>query len=242
MTTTVNTKIPRSLTKHLASGFIKGIAAVIALKHNGGNPFLNSGNYFNFASTALTASKFGKSFGVGVCSLYCTTPFLSITNAARAAVSPTPASIGNTTSYCLMTTLFRSLASVMPIFSCFAHAACANGLSTLTAMTSAPSAAYASSPAVRLHISVVQTPVNASGKNSSTVFFLPKLLLNLTSTSAGDLDLSVKSGAFEPTGMGIIIFSFEFLIVKSAVENFGSSAGACQCLASGSAVLPRRPN
>ena len=30
------------------------------------------------------ASKFGKSLGVGVCSLYCTTPFLSITNAARA--------------------------------------------------------------------------------------------------------------------------------------------------------------
>ena len=46
--------------------------------------------YFNFASVALIASKFGKSFGVGVCSLYCTTPFLSITNAARAAVSPTP--------------------------------------------------------------------------------------------------------------------------------------------------------
>src|SRR5580765_3189087 len=68
--------------------------------------------YFNFARAALTASKFGKSFGVGVCSLYCTTPLLSITNAARAAVSPTPASIGNTTSYCLMTCLFKSLASV----------------------------------------------------------------------------------------------------------------------------------
>ena len=34
--------------------------------------------YFNFASAALIASKFGKSFGVGVCSLYCTTPCLSI--------------------------------------------------------------------------------------------------------------------------------------------------------------------
>src|SRR5208283_2492844 len=94
----------------------------------------------------------------------------------------------------------------MPIFSFAAHAACANGLSTLTAMTSAPRPAYASRPAVRLHISAVQTPVNASGKNSSTVFFLPKLLLNLTSTSTGDLDLSVKSGALEPTGMGIILF------------------------------------
>src|ERR1017187_9542579 len=150
------------------------------------------------------ASKFGKSFGVGVCSLYWTTPFLSITNAERAAVSPTPASIGNTTSYCLMTTLFKSLASVMPIFSFAAHAACANGLSTLTAMTSAPRPAYASRPAGRLHISAVQTPVNASGKNSSTVFFLPKLLLNLTSTSAGVLDLRVKSGALEPTGIAII--------------------------------------
>jgi hypothetical protein len=32
------------------------------------------------------------------------------------------------------------------------------------------------------------------------------LLLNLTSKSVGDLDLSVKSGAWEPTGMGIILF------------------------------------
>src|ERR1039457_2835581 len=94
----------------------------------------------------------------------------------------------------------------MPIFSFAAQAACANGLSTLTAMTSAPRPAYASRPAVSSHISFVQTPVNASGKNSSTVFFLPKLLLNLTSTSAGVLDLRVKSGALEPTGIAIMFF------------------------------------
>lgn len=55
-------------------------------------------NYLIFAKVSFTALKFGKSFGVGVCSLYCTTPFLSMTNAARAAVSPTPANIGKTTS------------------------------------------------------------------------------------------------------------------------------------------------
>ncbi|GEM_PF-1456955 len=68
-----------------------------AARVGGLNGFGWPGNYFNFASAALRASKFGRSFGVGVCSLYCTTPCLSITNAARAAVSPTPASIGNTT-------------------------------------------------------------------------------------------------------------------------------------------------
>jgi len=82
----------------LSNDFINEIAAVIARMHNGGNPFSNWKFYFNFASVALTASKFGKSFGVGVCSLYWMTPALSMTNAARADVSPTPASIGNTTS------------------------------------------------------------------------------------------------------------------------------------------------
>src|SRR5208283_5037452 len=95
-------------------------------------------DYFNFASAVLMASKFGRSFGVSVCSLYCTTPFLSITNAARAEVSPTPASIGKITSYALAVVLFRSLASVMPIFSFCAQASCAKGLSTLMPMTSAP--------------------------------------------------------------------------------------------------------
>jgi hypothetical protein len=54
--------------------------------------------HFNLPKAPLTASKFGRSLGVGVFSLYWMTPCLSITNAARAAVSPTPASIGNTTS------------------------------------------------------------------------------------------------------------------------------------------------
>jgi hypothetical protein len=48
--------------------------------------------------------------------------------------------------------------------------------------------------------------VNASGKKSRTVFFFPKLLLSLMSASAGDLDLSVKSGALEPTEIAIEIF------------------------------------
>jgi hypothetical protein len=54
--------------------------------------------HFNLPNAPLTASKFGRSLGVGVFSLYWMTPCLSMTNAARAAVSPTPASIGNTTS------------------------------------------------------------------------------------------------------------------------------------------------
>jgi hypothetical protein len=49
------------------------------------------------ASAALIASKFGRSFGVGVCSAYYTTPSRPMTKAARAAVSPTPASIGKST-------------------------------------------------------------------------------------------------------------------------------------------------
>ena len=53
--------------------------------------------YFNLARQSFTASKFGKSFGVAVCSEYCTVPCLSITNAARAEVSPTPASMGKRT-------------------------------------------------------------------------------------------------------------------------------------------------
>jgi hypothetical protein len=44
----------------------------------------------NLARVALMASKFGNSFGDGVCSLYCTTPFLSMTKAARALVAPKP--------------------------------------------------------------------------------------------------------------------------------------------------------
>src|SRR5436190_1985263 len=86
-----------------------------ALRQNKGpwSAFLNSENlqqaYFSFASALLTASKLGRSFGVGVCSLYCTTSLLSMTKAARAAVSPIPTSIGKTTSYFLMTSLFKSL-------------------------------------------------------------------------------------------------------------------------------------
>ena len=59
------------------------------------------------------------------------------------------------------------------------------------------------------HISVVQTPVKASGKKSTTVFFLPKLLLSFTSTMPDAcLDLRVKSGALVPTAIAIIIVQF----------------------------------
>src|ERR1035441_8110753 len=106
-----------------------------------------------------------------------------------------------------MVVLFKSLASVMPIFSFCAHASCANGLSTLTPMTSAFRPEYAPKPEVMSHISLVHTLVKASGKKSSTVFFLPKLLLNFTSTRPDAcLDFRVKSGAFEPTDIGIIVF------------------------------------
>ena len=53
--------------------------------------------YCNFARVSLIAVKFGRSFGVGVCSLYCTTPFLSMTNAARAEVEPKPIRSGSST-------------------------------------------------------------------------------------------------------------------------------------------------
>ena len=49
------------------------------------------------------------------------------------------------------------------------------------------------------------TLVKTNGKNSNRVFFLPKLLLNLTSASTGVLDFKLKSGALEPMRMGIFI-------------------------------------
>ena len=77
------------------------------------------------AAFLLTAGVLGDMFGrrevfavgLGVFSLYCTTPALSMTKAARAAVSPMPASMGNTTSYLRITSLLRSLARVIVIFS-----------------------------------------------------------------------------------------------------------------------------
>src|SRR3990172_1444055 len=67
------------------------------------------------------------------------------------------------------------------------------------------------------HISCVQTPVNASGKNRMTVFFLPRLLLSLMSVMPDALlDLSEKSGAFVPTAIAIIVF-FALLVNGSKV-------------------------
>ena len=47
----------------------------------------------------------------------------------------------------------------------------------------------------------MQTPLNASGKNTSTTFFLPRKDESVTSSFAGSL--SVKSGASWPTSSGI---------------------------------------
>lgn len=47
--------------------------------------------------TSLIALKFGRSFGVGVCSLYLMTPCLSMTKAARALAAPNPARSGKRT-------------------------------------------------------------------------------------------------------------------------------------------------
>jgi len=44
----------------------------------------NRTGYFNSPSLVLIASKLGRSLGVGVCSLYCTIPSLSMMKAARA--------------------------------------------------------------------------------------------------------------------------------------------------------------
>ena len=82
----------------------------------------------------------------------------------------------------------------------------ANGLSTLTPITSAFKAPNWDRPAVTSHISVVHTPVNASGKNNKTMFFLPRFLLSATSAKPeAFLDLRVKSGALEPAAIAIVI-------------------------------------
>src|SRR5262245_31792508 len=104
----------------------------------------------------------------------------------------------------------------MPMLFCLAHASCAKGLSTEMPITSAPSDAYSPSPCDTLHISVVHTPVNARGKNRTTVFLLPKFVDNFTSASpSAFLDLSEKSGALEPTergieNFGVWVFDFRF--------------------------------
>src|SRR5690242_15048790 len=103
-----------------------------------------------------------------------------------------------------MTVLLRSLASVMPILFALAQPSCAWGVSTLIPITSAPSALYSPRPAVVSHSSWVQTPLNAAGKKSSTVCFLPRLSLSLTSLMpSAVLHLRRKSGAFEPTAIGM---------------------------------------
>ncbi len=54
------------------------------------------------------------------------------------------------------------------------------------------------------HISVVHVPVNAIGKNKSSVFLFPKLSLNFTCFGPSAVLVgSVKSGAFVPTASAI---------------------------------------
>src|SRR5581483_3454055 len=100
------------------------------------------------------------------------------------------------------------LTRVMPIFSCLAQASCAKGVSTEMPTTEALRLAYWDRPEVMSHISLVQTPVKAAGKKRRTVFFLPKLSLNLTSTRpVGVLHFKEKSGALEPTLIAIACLS-----------------------------------
>src|SRR3954465_8833774 len=68
------------------------------------------------------------------------------------------------------------------------------------------------------HISFVQTLVKASGKKSTTVFFLPKLLLSFTSTRPDAcLDFKLKSGALLPTEIAIVNLSVVVLSIRCAV-------------------------
>ena len=72
-------------------------------------------------------------------------------------------------------------------------------------MTSALRPVYCERPAVMSHNSWVQTPVKARGTNNKTVFLEPKLALSFTSTRPVEvLDLRVKSGAADPTAIGIV--------------------------------------
>src|SRR5579859_4890471 len=76
------------------------------------------------------------------------------------------------------------------------------------------------------HNSLVHTPVNAAGKNSSTVFFLPKLSLNFTSSRpAACLDFNVKSGALVPTDSAINIFQLSFVLFGGSYKR---GAKPCQ--------------
>ena len=78
-------------------------------------------------------------------------------------------------------------------------------MATLMAMTSAFIEPNWVRPAVMSHNSWVQTLVKARGKKRRTVFFWPKLALSLTSTRLPEvLDLSVKSGAWVPTAIGMV--------------------------------------
>src|ERR1700730_2774703 len=66
------------------------------------------------------------------------------------------------------------------------------------------------------HISIVHVPVNAIGKNRRSVFFLPKLSLNLICFGPSLVFVGkVKSGAFVPTASGIENFSIRSTSTRS---------------------------
>src|SRR2546429_1366338 len=90
------------------------------------------------------------------------------------------------------------------MLSLFAHASCANGLSPLIPYTSQFNPVYSRNPLPTLHISSVHVPVNAIGKNNSSVFFFPKLSLNLICLGPSAVLVGkLKSGALVPTAIGI---------------------------------------
>jgi hypothetical protein len=66
----------------------------------------------------------------------------------------------------------------------------------------------------------VHVPVNAIGKNKSSVFFLPKLSLNFTCFGpSAVLQASEKSGAFVPTASIRIQYKIDIYAVKTKIDN-----------------------
>ena len=69
------------------------------------------------------------------------------------------------------------------------------------------------------HISLVHTLVKASGKKSTSVFFLLKFSLNFTSARpAAVLDFKLKSGALEP--IAIMVMTLPIMYPVMAAQGF----------------------
>ena len=143
-----------------------------------------------------------------------------MTNAARAAVSPTPASIGKMTSYALAVVLFRSLARVMPIFSFCAHTSCVNGLSTLTPMTSALRPASAEAGGEVAHFLGADAGEREREEQQHGVLLAEVVAEFHVHEAGGLLGLEGEVGGFGSVGIGIIVvgfvFNFSFLAERYA--------------------------